>query len=125
MKCIALCSYTTRDMLEVDLFDRARGLHIGLRRRHLFPHHLLRCSRLSLLVNAPGSWCEICAVQIGQILARCWVPVLGLPGCDADNLHGVNLLKRTAVGFADEEVNDSCAGETASGKDVAVTVVDG
>lgn len=51
--------------------------------------------------------------------------MLALPWGDVENVHGVNLLKSTAVGFAEEEVDYDCTSETAGGEDITVSVVDG
>jgi hypothetical protein len=104
---------------------RPRRHHIRLRNRHTLLHHVLRRTRLLLLVDTPCAWRQIRAVQIRQILARRRVPVLALPRRDAQDVHGVDFLERAAVGLAHEEIHDDRAGETAAREDVAVAVVDG
>lgn len=54
-----------------------------------------------------------------------WLPALGLPGNDAEDVHGVDLLEGSLLGLVDEEEGDQDTEETAAGKDVTVTVVDG
>lgn len=53
------------------------------------------------------------------------LPGLGLPGDDAQDVHGVNLLEGAALGLVDEEEGDEDTEETAAGEDVAVAVADG
>jgi len=52
-------------------------------------------------------------------------PAGGLPGLDVEDVHGVNLLKGTALGLVDEEEDDEDGGEAAASKDVAVAEVNG
>lgn len=52
-------------------------------------------------------------------------PAGGLPGLDVQDVHGVNLLKGTALGLVDEEEDDEDGSETAAGEDVTVTEVNG
>ena len=53
------------------------------------------------------------------------VPVLGLDGVDALNIHGVNLLQGSVPGLNHEEEHDHNQSRTASGKDQTVEIVDG
>ena len=52
-------------------------------------------------------------------------PGLGLPGDDAQDVHGVDLLEGAALGLVDEEEGDEDTEEAAASKDVAVAVADG
>lgn len=52
-------------------------------------------------------------------------PARALPWLDMLYVHGVNLLKSTALGLADEEVNDNGSSERAGSKNVAVLEVNG
>lgn len=53
------------------------------------------------------------------------LPGLGLPGDDAQNVHGVDLLEGAALGLVDEEEGDEDTEEAAAGEDVAVAVANG
>lgn len=53
------------------------------------------------------------------------LPARRLPGDDAEDVHGVDLLEGALLGLVDEEEGDEDADEAAAGEDVAVAVVDG
>lgn len=53
------------------------------------------------------------------------LPGLGLPGDDAKDVHGVDLLEGAALGLVDEEEGDEDTEEAAAGEDVTVAVADG
>lgn len=53
------------------------------------------------------------------------LPVLALPGDDAQDVHGVDLLEGALLGLVDEEEGHQHAEEAAARKHVAVAVVDG
>lgn len=53
------------------------------------------------------------------------LPVLALPGNNAQDVHGVDLLERALLGLVDEEEGDQDTQETAASKDVTVLVADG
>lgn len=52
-------------------------------------------------------------------------PAGRLPGLDAQDVHGVNLLKGATLGLVDEEEDNQDGSETAGSKDVSVAVVNG
>lgn len=58
---------------------------------------------------------------LGQLAA---VPVRGLDGVDAEEVHGVDLLEAAVLGLDHEEVDDDDEGTAAAGEDEAVEVVD-
>lgn len=111
--------------VSANLLPPTRNLHICLRYRRIFPHHLLWYTRFLLLVDASRTRREECVVQIRQLLALGRPPMFALPWRYVQDIHIINFLQTSAVRLAYEEVDHHCAGEAARSKDVTITVVDG
>lgn len=79
-----------------------------------------RCFRLGKATRTRG---QVQTVAVDGLVKR--LPAGRLPGDDAENVHGVNLLERALLGLVDEEEGDQNTEETAAGKDVTVAVVNG
>lgn len=78
-----------------------------------------------LLLDPSCARGKIQCVRCDQFLALRWLPLGALPRRDVSNVHGVDLLKRTALVLLEEEVNDGYRDERAGGEDVSVLEVDG
>jgi len=86
---------------------------------------LLRRPSLVALLDAPRTGRQVRVVEGWQFLSRGRLPVLALPGRDLQDVHCVDFLECATVRLADEEVDDYCAGKTASCKHVAISIVNG
>lgn len=85
----------------------------------------MSCSELGLLNTtlnlSRGSIRVLATAGAGRLGT---IPLGGVDGVDAEDVHGVDLLEGAVLGLDEEEVDDNSEGGTASGKDEAVPVCD-
>lgn len=83
----------------------------------------MRSLRHTTLCKAATTGRKVHVVRVDGLVER--LPLLGLPGNNAQNVHGVDLLERALLRLVDEEEGEHHAEEAAAGEDVAVLVADG
>lgn len=107
----------------MNLLHRPRPTRQHIRLRNLLLPQLLGRPGLLPLPNPPRAGRKIRAIQIRQILARRGVPILALPRRHTEDIHSINLLQRSSMTLANEEIHNHRARETTSREDVSVAVI--
>lgn len=74
--------------------------------------------------TAAGAHVQAVGVDQAVLLEGGWVPLAARDGVDVQDVHGVNLLERAALGLNHEEVDDEEEDDEGDGKDKTVEVVD-
>ena len=91
--------------------------------RHILHSVLaLHASRIRL-PDIPGTWRQVESIGSDKLVSLWRLPLGRLARIDVQNVHRVDLLKRSTLRLAEEEVDHDCAEEVAGGEDVTVAVV--
>jgi len=77
------------------------------------------------LANLPRAWRQVQCVGGDKLFALRRHPVGALAWWHMHDVHCIDFFETASASFAEEEVHDHGAEEIASGKDIAVAVVDG